>query len=398
MPAREVDAMRNVQAIKLLVAVFCASGCDAPPAAMQEAPIGDPAAGNGGTGGVASSGGAGGLGGVGGAPPVAGPSAGGASGMMAMSTGGSAGAGGSGGAGGAGGLGGAGGVAPEQEPLRASITVPQVAAEEEGTVCVQVRLDNAEPVNVVRLHNTLSMASHHFIVSKVTDPAGTEEPLTPCVPFRGAIRGAPLTITQKHDDEIVLPPGVSYGLGAAQILNLELHYLNATDAPLDVVATTELYVAPADAELQEASVLLVGTGDIAIDPHTTDSSGVKFTALPQGMEGVRFFAITGHTHRFGTNVEVSSAASDGQAQALLYAPVPFLWDAPEMKQLEPAIEVPAGGGFSFECEWNNTSDAVIGFGESALAEMCFFWAYYYPRKPVTNVLLDGLDLSVLLGP
>ena len=82
---------------------------------------------------------------------------------------------------------------------------------------------------------------------------------------------------------------------------------------------------------------------------------------------------------------------------LLYAPQPFIWDAPEMKHLDPAVEVPAGGGFSFECSWNNPSDDTIGFGESALDEMCFFWAYYYPKKPVTNVLLDGMDLGVILG-
>lgn len=388
--------MGNVRAIGLILAGLCAVGCEASRAEPmpQGTPL-DPAAGAGGAAGAQPGAGAGaGEGGLGGTSPIAGAGAdtsagtGGAGGVMVMVPAGT---------GGAGGVGGVGGAPAEPEPLRASIRVPQVAAGEEGTVCVQVRLDNAEPVRVVRLHNVLSPASHHFIVSKVTDPAGGEESLAPCVAFRGAIRGAPLTITQKADDDIVLPPGVSYDLGASQVMHLELHYLNASEEPVDIVATTELYIAPADAQLQEATVLLVGTGDIAIGPRTSASTGPKFTALPEGMDGVRFFAITGHTHRFGTNVEVSSAANDGRAETLLYAPEPFLWDAPEMKHLEPAIEVPAGGGFSFECEWENPTDDTIGFGESALAEMCFFWAYYYPKKPVTNVLLDGIDLSLFLG-
>jgi len=390
--------MANKRAMGLIVAVLCISGCEAPEdAPVQQEPAINPAAGAGGAGGTNV---AAGTGGGGGTLPIAGASAsaGGASGAMSISgSGGIGGTGGVGGVGGSGGAGGAGGGVAEPEPLRASIQVPQVAAGEEGTVCVQVRLENAAPVHVVRLHNVLSPASHHFIVSKVTDPAGAEEPLTPCVPFRGAIRGAPLTITQKHDDDIVLPPGVAYELGAWQIMNLELHYLNVSEEPLDVVATTELYLAPAEAQLQEATVLLVGTGDIAIGPRATASTGPKFTALPEGMDGVHFFAITGHTHRFGTNVEVSSATSDGQPETLLYAPEHFLWDAPEMKHLDPAVEVSPGGGFSFECEWENSTDEVIGFGESALAEMCFFWAYYYPKKPVTNVLLDGIDLSIFLG-
>jgi hypothetical protein len=42
--------------------------------------------------------------------------------------------------------------------------------------------------------------------------------------------------------------------------------------------------------------------------------------------------------------------------------------------------VPAGSGFRFTCEYNNTSDQQVTFGESANKEMCFFWAYYYPDQ------------------
>jgi hypothetical protein len=288
-------------------------------------------------------------------------------------------------------------AAPGVISYKASIHVPQVQPGEEGTDCIQVRLANTAPVNVVRLHNTLSVASHHFIVSKVTDPAGAEQAIAPCVAFRGAIKGAPLTITQKKDDDIELPAGVAYNLAAGQVMHLELHYLNVGSEPLDVSAETELFAAPAATPLQEATVMLIGTADFSIAPHTNGSTGPKFTALPEEMDGVHFFAITGHTHRFGTDVQVSAAASEGQAGTLLYAPQPFIWDAPEMKRLEPAAVIPAGGGFSYQCKWNNPSEDTIMFGESALAEMCFFWAYYYPKKPVTNVLLDGLDLGLFLG-
>ena len=286
---------------------------------------------------------------------------------------------------------------PEAKPFKAVIRVPGVLPNEEGTVCTQVRLDNAAATNVTKLHNTLSPASHHFIVSKVTDPLAGEEPVVPCTPFRGAVRGAPLTITQKHDDTVLLPEGVAYTVEAGQLMHLELHYINVSAGVLDVVAETELYPARENEPLQEATVMLIGTGDILIGPRQRVSTGPKFIPLPPGMEGVRFFAITGHTHRFGESVKVSSARDLGQPDTLLYDPQPFIWDAPEMKRLEPAAEVPAGGGFNFECTWVNSTDAIITFGESALAEMCFFWGYYYPKKPVTNVLLDGIDIGVFLG-
>lgn len=66
-----------------------------------------------------------------------------------------------------------------------------------------------------------------------------------------------------------------------------------------------------------------------------------------------------------------------------------------MKQLDPHVRVPEAGGFMLQCSWNNTTDSSVSFGESALAEMCFFWAYYYPRKDVTRIVLDSFDPAVL---
>ena len=298
---------------------------------------------------------------------------------------------------GSGGQGGSAALPSELPAFKAVIRIPEVWPGQEGTACTQVRLDNAAAANVIKLHNTLSPSSHHFIVSKVTDPLAVEEPVAPCTPFRGAVRGAALTITQKHDDVVSLPDGVAYTIEAGQLMHLELHYLNVGTETQDVMAETALYPAAESRALQEATVMLIGTGAILLAPGQRVASGQKFLALPPGMEDVRFFAITGHTHRFGERVQVSSARAGGEAETLLYDPQPFVWDAPEMTRLDPAMPIPAGGGFNFECTWLNSSDQIITFGESALAEMCFFWGYYYPKKPVTNVLLDGIDIGVFLG-
>jgi hypothetical protein len=279
--------------------------------------------------------------------------------------------------------------------LKVSLSIPQVPAGKEGTECLQVKLGNAAPVNIVQLHNKLSPASHHFIVTALTDPASVEKPREECMPFRGAIAGAPLAITQKHDDMVSLPPGVGYHMNANQVLHLELHYLNASDKTVDVLGEAELFAANASAQLQEGAVLLVGTTDINIPAHTTHQNQPKFLALPQGMDGVQFYAMTGHTHRLGTNVSVSSAMNATTPGSMLYAPTNFDWESPEMKSLAPHASIPAGGGFMLQCSWNNTTDAAVTFGESALQEMCFFWAYYFPRKNVTSIVLDNLSPDVL---
>jgi hypothetical protein len=280
-------------------------------------------------------------------------------------------------------------------PITVSITIPNVQPGAEETECLQVKAPNTTPVSVTRVHNTLTGGSHHFILTAMTDPAATEAPRAKCMGFRGAIRGAPLTITQKHDDQITLPEGIAYKLTAQQILHLELHYINTTDKPMDIVATANLYPAASDANLQEAAVLLVGTADISVPPHTMHESAQKFLKLPQGMDGVKFFAITGHTHRFGTSVKVSTATGPNAPGALLYNPQPFDWEAPEMKPLQPMATIPSGGGFMLQCGWNNPSDDTLKWGESALEEMCFFWGYYYPRKPVVSIVIDKLSPDII---
>jgi hypothetical protein len=281
------------------------------------------------------------------------------------------------------------------QSMKVSLHVAQVGPGQEGTQCLQVKLSNAAPLNVIQLHNRLSPASHHFIVTALTDPSATEKPLENCMPFRGAIAGAPLAISQRHDDLVSLPQGVGYHFNANQVLHLELHYLNTSDKTVDVSGEAELFIADASAQLKEGAVLLVGTTDIHIPAHATHQNDPKFLALPAGMEGTEFYAITGHTHRLGTSVQVSSASAPMLAGAQLYAPPNFDWEAPEMKQLSPHVSVPAGGGFMLQCGWNNTTDADVTFGESALAEMCFFWAYYYPRKDIVSIVLDNFDPAIL---
>lgn len=281
------------------------------------------------------------------------------------------------------------------ESLKLKIEVPGVQPGEEKTECVQLRLPNKEAVSITQIHNTITTGSHHFIVTALTDKDAQESKLSECRAFAGALAGAPLAITQKHDDLVKLPEGIGYHLDSGQVMNLELHYINTTDKALDIVAQTELIPADADAKLQDGSVLLMGTAKLNIPAHETWKTEPTFLKLPDGMDDVQFYAITGHTHRFGTNVNVHTADADKKQVDELYNPERFDWEAPEMKQLAPHARVPKDGGFLLQCEWNNTSDAAVKFGESANAEMCFFWGYYFPKKDVISLVLDDQDQTKL---
>lgn len=318
---------------------------------------------------------------------------------------------GGGGSGGAGGVGGAGGDTTGGAPAGGQgagftgesfsvtfdpVTVP---AGEEDTKCVVKKLSNPAAIHVGQIHNELGPGSHHLIVYRTDDTEEITEPFS-CQPFSDLLdpsKGTPLMITQKADDLLVLPQGVAFAIGQEQFVRLEMHYLNPTGAPLEVTATSTFYEMDEASFEHEADFLFFGNPDIDIPPNSSATLGPTFLPLPANLSESKFFGLTGHTHQFGTNVTVATSDTATGAQTLIYDVGNWQWEEPETVYLEPALEIPDGGGFHLTCEWNNTSSQNVQFGESANAEMCFFWTYYYPSKGAfvcahTDQVPGGFDL------
>lgn len=262
-----------------------------------------------------------------------------------------------------------------------------VAPGVEGTKCIWVKVPASAAIPVRQIHNTLSPTSHHLIVYK--DDMHTTEQATPvdCQPFTGALNAsgmiAPIAITQTHDDTIDLPPGVAYRLNAGQMVKIEMHYINSSDAPAMAEASVDLVVADPASIHDEAGVLFAGSPDIDI-PAGAVRSVHAFLPLPPSLDlsAANVFAITGHTHRLGTGVQVAVGASPTGPMTSVYAPQPFVWSEPLTQKQDPPFSVPSGGGFDFTCTYHNTNTSgdAVKFGESANDEMCFFWAYYWPSQ------------------
>jgi hypothetical protein len=262
------------------------------------------------------------------------------------------------------------------------LTIP---AGQEDTQCIWVKVPNTEAIKVHEMHNVLGTTSHHLIVYK--DDHDTTEQLTPvpCQPFTGALNTtgmiAPLAITQKKDDLITLPDGVAYYLGVGQMIKLEMHYINSTDTDQVATASVDLYAADPVTIHDEASILFAGSPDIQIPANSTFELHA-FLTMPAtlDMSASHIFAITGHEHHLGTNVQVSVAPAKTGPMTPVYTPSPFQWAEPLTQVQTPDFSVPKGGGFDFTCDWNNTTASPVKFGESATNEMCFFWAYYWPSQ------------------
>ncbi len=276
----------------------------------------------------------------------------------------------------------------------------QVAPNYENTQCLVLRLGNPAPIHVGSIHNLLGTSSHHMIVYRVND---TVEQTTPfnCQPFTDTLdptKGSAIMVSQKKDDLLTFPPGVAYTLDANQMIRIEMHYINATASTTTLQSTTTMTPLPDGDYKYEADFLFIGDPDIRLPPNSSKTLGPVFFALPTGFESANFFAITGHEHKLGTNVTVSTQASATASPVPVYDVPGWLWSEPATVTHDPPFTVPAGGGFQFTCDWDNTTTSTVTFGESANNEMCFFWAYYYPSVGGarvclhTNMVSGGIDL------
>ncbi|MEZ4365760.1 MAG: hypothetical protein R2939_05670 [Kofleriaceae bacterium] len=276
----------------------------------------------------------------------------------------------------------------------------EVQPGEEDTRCVTLQLDNDEPLKIRAIHNELGAQSHHLIVYRDDSGAALNPVPTPCQPFAGTLNpdgmAAPLMVTQRSSETLTLPDGIAFSFSARQTIRLEMHYINTTEAPMMATATTEFISGDPATVTAEADFLFTGTPDIDLAAGAQQTVSAYFR-MPASLDGINIFAITGHTHHLGTDMQVATRASADGADTPVYAPTAFSWSEPETITHDPPFQVPTGGGFAFECDYHNTTNGQVGFGESANDEMCFFWAYYYPSQGSkvcfhTDQVGNGVDL------
>jgi hypothetical protein len=252
----------------------------------------------------------------------------------------------------------------------------------EDVRCVVVRLGNELPLHVNEITNVLGDVSHHFIVYRTNEEVEIPSP-EPCDSVDNLIspdNGVPLMITQKSAETLTLPTGVGFEFEANQMVRLELHYVNASDTPKEVMVTST-FTAMADAEFEfPADLVFIGDPDINIPPGESRTLGPIYFPMPFEFRGSKFFGMTGHEHQWGTNVQVALAETETGPDTMLYDLPDFAWNEPETVIFDPPIEFPELGGFRFTCSWTNTGTTTATFGEGVDDEMCFFWAYYYPSR------------------
>jgi hypothetical protein len=220
----------------------------------------------------------------------------------------------------------------------------------------------------------MSAGSHHmfaFYQNNATDGA-----VAPC-PNGGLTFGAFTFTAQSPKLSQLYPTTVGATLPQTTGFQMMVHYLNTGSTTITAHVSLTVYVAKAGMVMQHAGVLYLNDAAIIVPPGQSNNSS-SFT-LPQDV----YLLTTGsHMHQQGTNFVTTY---DGTT---LFQTTQ--WAEPPGIAFNPPLLLKAGTKVTWECTYDNMTQNIMTFGESAKTNvMCISVSTFYPVMDVNNPVMGS---------
>jgi Copper type II ascorbate-dependent monooxygenase, C-terminal domain len=260
---------------------------------------------------------------------------------------------------------------------------------QEITYCYYFHTPNTETMVIKKWVSAMTPGSHHMIMyASNTDemPPGTISTDT-CGGFAGSNAPRWTYSAQTPTNELALPSNDGTGLPLGQEIAagtpayFQMHYLNATDAPIHahVVLNAEAYEAGVPYTKTEAYVTY--NGNINIPPHAVGDLESMTCNVPAN---IKFWLLSTHAHQQAVQTTVKDGPSTSTATVFSSTdwehPGAMMWSASPFYTF-------ATNKLTYECTYNNTGPnaaKTVTSGPSAVKnEMCMATGYYFPAtKPL----------------
>lgn len=238
-----------------------------------------------------------------------------------------------------------------------------IDAGEERYVCWA--LSTEEALNVQAVEFAGASGVHHltFAQTVVPEPEGISE----CeVLLKQTWR--PLFSAGAGANRLSLPAGVAHVLSAGTQLLVQLHLLNVTDE-----AITEAYALAMETTDEPGTqpVQIGGFGSFRISLPPRQQSKVQNECNLS--HSARVVALMPHMHQLATSMtfELGTSADDAQ---MIYARDPWSFDQQTIDNVDMMLE--QGKYARVTCNYDNTTDQTVTYGESSFNEMCFLGAFW----------------------
>ncbi len=259
-----------------------------------------------------------------------------------------------------------------------------VEAGTERYACVSIT--QVEGMTIDRFEFDGAAVVHHYLLSKALAPE--PEGVAECdVLFRTT--WLPLMAGGTGPGQVDAPAGAGYQVSAGDQLILQLHLLNPGVS--DVEDTIGIRMRLTDAvEVEPVGLFAFGTTALSLAPNALGSS--SHTCVIDETSDIKIFAALPHMHTLGTRLVFEHGPSeDALVERFRVDP----WDF-DQQVIEPLdLTLKPGDVTRVTCEFDNTTDATVTFGESTFDEMCFFVTFATGAPD----LLDGcLELTTQVDP
>ena len=273
------------------------------------------------------------------------------------------------------GCGGGAAMAPPTDPAPPAhgyqIKTPDytLAAGEEKYLCYSVQLAEADDVAITAFQSYTSDQVHHM---EVFQALAAETPgLNPCDgTFK--LTWLPLFGGGKNAGGLQLPDGAGFKLPKDAQLLVQIHLLNATQAPVTQHIVVNMDYAADATTVTPAGIFAFGSMSIDLPSGAANTQVTSSCTLPLNMN---VFAAQPHMHYLGTKLEFQLGASE-TAAPVVYKRDPWQFGGQPIDKL--VTNMTAGQFGKVTCTYDNTTDHDVKYGESTSDEMCYLVLFYTP--------------------
>ena len=237
-------------------------------------------------------------------------------------------------------------------------------------------------IAVPRVESHYTPGSHHLLAyrSELTAIPENRTGLLDCYESgaTAAQRGSYYE-AQEPEENRELPKGIAHLFQPGEVLILEAHYLNSTDHDLDAHVEMITHTMNADDVKQEAGTIFFNNVNIMVPPMGKSHSEMTCT-LPQDIHLAQLWS---HMHARGVKFVAETSDEDAAKKlGTLYEELDWAEPRPRADPSDPAAVLRAGSTIKFGCDFQNDTDKVFRFGQSAdTGEMCILHGMYWPRMP-----------------
>ena len=183
----------------------------------------------------------------------------------------------------------------------------------------------------------------------------------------------PIFLAGNGPSELRLDEGVGHSLPQGTQLLLQLHLLNTGD---------QMIKQQVEVRMHKSS----SPNPTPVSPWAIGSSEINLAARQAGQaqnvctlsDPVELVAVFPHMHRLGKKIQVEVGKST-DSMKMLYARNPYDFDDQHMEKTH--ISLQADDVLRVTCDYMNTGDKTVTFGESTNDEMCFFAGFALGDSP-----------------